>query len=153
MIISVFPLPWDPPRWVTRPMFFLLAGCLPSPPLCHSFETVSLKQLLSPHAKKMKNVRLTGGRTTTSDNETLHNFSPTFRRISFFLHLPVGVIAYVYFRDELNQIQSWDTSTAPAVTPAPPPATQLNVFSKNANASVNFHLLRNRFVRFKIIGI
>lgn len=71
----------------------------------------------------------------------------------FFFRLPVGAIAYVYFRDKLHQIQSWDTSTAPALAPAPPPATQLNVFSKNANVSVNFHLLRNRFVRFKIIGI
>lgn len=85
VIISVFPLPWDLPSWVTRPMFFLLVGCPALPRLWRSSSSSSsIKQPLSPHAKKMKNVRMTGRRAKTSDPETLHNFPLTFRRISFF---------------------------------------------------------------------
>lgn len=51
---------------------FLLAECPPSSLRSHSFETVSIKKPLFPQVKKMKNVRLTGGRTETSEPEMLH---------------------------------------------------------------------------------
>lgn len=107
VIISLFSLPWDPLGWVTRPMFFSLAGGPASSSLCHYFQTVSIKQPLCPQVEKMKNVRVAEGRTNMSDSEMLHSVSPTFSRTPFIFPLPLGEIAYVFF-----QIQSCDTSTA-----------------------------------------
>lgn len=127
VIISLFPLPWDPLGWVTRPMFFSLAGGPASSSLCRYFQTVSIKQPLCPQVEKMKNVRVAEGRTNMSESEMLHSVSPTFSRTPFIFHLPLGEIAYVFSKFSPATLQ-----------------VHLQQNSTNGNAAVYFHSLGHR---------
>lgn len=109
-----FPLPWDPPRWVTGPVFFSLAGGPASPSLCRYSETLSIKQPLFSTVEKKTKCQNDGRKDKNS--QRLHSF-----------HWPPVGFFFSFSSPRCKncpcflQIESCNTSTARA--------TQLNVCS------------------------